>query len=206
MVGNMNELDIRIIDGIIEAEGGAKYTNDPDDRGGPTKYGITLKTLAAWRKEPRTIPGQVEALTEWEAREIYWDRYIKPFAYIVDPCVKNFVVNCAVQHGPGRAKEFITHVMEPYENEKLPTSNQAIVLKHLIQERATFYDDIIRKNPAQRKFKRGWIGRISKDLTMPSPLPQVEMLRLAVIEKCQFLWEHAAQQPFRDLLKIEALK
>ena len=38
----------RIIDGLIVAEGG--YVDHPADRGGPTKYGITRKTLAAWRK------------------------------------------------------------------------------------------------------------------------------------------------------------
>ena len=35
----------KMIDLIIEAEGG--YVNDPNDRGGATKYGITQATLNA---------------------------------------------------------------------------------------------------------------------------------------------------------------
>ena len=35
---------------LIQREGG--YVDDPDDRGGPTKYGITLATLQAWRHTP----------------------------------------------------------------------------------------------------------------------------------------------------------
>ena len=34
-----------LITEIMKAEGWDKYTNDPADRGGPTKWGITLK---AW--------------------------------------------------------------------------------------------------------------------------------------------------------------
>ena len=38
----------KIIDGIIKREGG--YVNNPTDRGGPTKFGITLTTLGVWRE------------------------------------------------------------------------------------------------------------------------------------------------------------
>lgn len=35
-----------IIEGIIHKEGG--YVNHPNDRGGPTKYGVTQKTLSRY--------------------------------------------------------------------------------------------------------------------------------------------------------------
>jgi lysozyme family protein len=59
----------KIIDDIIQAEG-SHYTNASADCGGPTKYGITQQTLAAWRKAP-TSAQNVADLTEAEAREIY---------------------------------------------------------------------------------------------------------------------------------------
>lgn len=65
-----------IISDIIRAEG-SRYTNDPADRGGPTRWGITQATLAEHRGRPVT-PDDVAALTETEAREIYrlmyWER------------------------------------------------------------------------------------------------------------------------------------
>lgn len=64
----------RIIDDILAAEG-SRYTNHPSDRGGPTKYGITLDTLAKWRGAPVTAK-DVRSLKEAEARRIYEHRYI----------------------------------------------------------------------------------------------------------------------------------
>jgi lysozyme family protein len=58
----------QIIDGILKAEGSA-YTDNPLDSGGPTKYGITLKTLQSIRAD--ATAETVKALTEPEARQIY---------------------------------------------------------------------------------------------------------------------------------------
>lgn len=65
-----------IITTIIEAEGGDKYTNDPTDKGGPTKYGITLGALAEWRGHNPITAEDVKNLQEPEARDITYARYI----------------------------------------------------------------------------------------------------------------------------------
>lgn len=65
----------------LDEEGG--YSNRSTDRGGPTRFGITLKTLTAWRqkKDPSVIvtAEDVQNLTEDEATEIakteYWDYF-----------------------------------------------------------------------------------------------------------------------------------
>lgn len=62
---------------IIGHEGG--YTNDPRDRGGPTKYGVILKVLRTWRgydeDDPTITAADVEALTLAEAKKIFRARY-----------------------------------------------------------------------------------------------------------------------------------
>lgn len=59
---------------LMGFEGG--YVNDPKDPGGPTKYGVTLKTLEAWRRKPCTAE-DVKNLGMDEAKQIfkhqYWD-------------------------------------------------------------------------------------------------------------------------------------
>ncbi len=63
----------QIIEQILDEEGAA-YTNDPRDSGGPTKYGITQATLAAWRGHPVTAE-DVQFLMMDEAAKIYRARY-----------------------------------------------------------------------------------------------------------------------------------
>lgn len=64
----------QIIDAVLDIET-EKYTNDPNDAGGPTKWGITLATLEKARGMPTTA-AQVEKLTRAEAFEIYRRRYV----------------------------------------------------------------------------------------------------------------------------------
>lgn len=57
-----------IIEGIIRREGG--YVDHPDDRGGPTNWGITQVVARAWG-----FAGDMRTLTQDQARAIYRDRY-----------------------------------------------------------------------------------------------------------------------------------
>lgn len=59
-----------IIDDVIKAEGGDKYTNDPKDRGGATKWGITQTTAKAYG-----YTGDVKNMTYDQAYKIYLDRF-----------------------------------------------------------------------------------------------------------------------------------
>jgi lysozyme family protein len=98
----------QIIDEILRREGWPKYTNRASDRGGPTKGGITLATLRAWRAaQPYVSAADVEALTEAEVRTIYRHRYvIEPgYAAIADAALRGVVVDCAVLYGTDDAKK-----------------------------------------------------------------------------------------------------
>ena len=59
----------------ILAREGSQYTDHPSDKGGPTKYGITLATLAEYRGG-MVVAADVRNLGELEARKIYESRYI----------------------------------------------------------------------------------------------------------------------------------
>lgn len=91
---------------IGEAPGGGHeggFVNDPRDRGGATNMGVTIGTLAQYRKRPVTV-AEVQALTREEARDLYrtlfWapvrgDELPLPIAYLA--------FDAAVNCGPGRS-------------------------------------------------------------------------------------------------------
>ena len=65
-----------IIDDVLEAEG-SKYTNDPADPGGPTRWGITLKTLRRWRQSGGRRGGHQVTAADVRAREPFHKK--RPF-------------------------------------------------------------------------------------------------------------------------------
>ncbi len=91
---------IEIAQNILKSEGG--YVNDPDDPGGPTKWGVTLKTLQRLRRDitgdGRVDLQDVRALTPEHAIEIFVQEYfyrlkINKLPIILHPSVFDMNVN-----------------------------------------------------------------------------------------------------------------
>jgi lysozyme family protein len=151
----MNAID-DLITRVIEREGG--YVNHPDDRGGPTKYGITQATLSAWRKSPVTAV-QVEALTEGEARAIYRAEYFRGMEAVTDPKVLEFLFDYSVNSGPGRALKALMVVLGA---QALGTVDQATLFWPLICERLDNFLRIVGRDHSQAVFAEGWANRITE--------------------------------------------
>lgn len=142
-----------LIDELLRREGNDKYTNDPKDPGGPTKYGITLKTLAAYRRANVTAQ-DVKDLTEAEAREIYESVYLKPFEeYSPYPDLFDLIVDAAVNHGVGRAKEWLSDINRLTYDE---------LYRAFLRKRVKFYGRIITDRPSNAKFAAGWANRVAE--------------------------------------------
>lgn len=163
----------RIIDELIEREGG--YVNHPSDRGGPTKYGITQKTLAAWRGHPVTAE-DVQNLSEDEARQIYTTEYVsKPgFDKVQDPLLRELLIDCGVNHGPGRAVGWLQlavgatsdGVMGPKSWAAMAEVPARQIYKHVLAARIVFYGRIVNKRRSQADFIEGWNRRAAEFLEM----------------------------------------
>jgi lysozyme family protein len=61
---------------LVDVVEGPKYTDKPNDKGGPTKYGVTLKALSHHRGHPCTAE-DVQNLQRDEALEIARDEYVQ---------------------------------------------------------------------------------------------------------------------------------
>jgi lysozyme family protein len=85
------------IDEIIEREG-EEFTNRPSDRGGPTKYGITQRTLSKYLKRQATIE-DVKNLNRSTARQIYTKLFIEPFNWLPTGKIRKFIEDYAVNSG-----------------------------------------------------------------------------------------------------------
>jgi lysozyme family protein len=101
-----------VIDAVLLSEGWPRYTNDPADHGGPTKGGITLARLSAYRGHPCTA-ADVEALEEPEARALYQKMYVTDWRFdmLDDPWVQWFVVDTGVLQGQETSARMLQSVL-----------------------------------------------------------------------------------------------
>ena len=155
---------------LIQREGG--YVNHPQDRGGPTNYGITLPTLSEWRQRPATLE-DIRSLTVDEARTIYRHRYVEApgFDRIEDGALKALLVDCGVHHGLGRARLWVRTLQKlgglQADGIIGPATLAAIahvgadrVRRELLKLRGHFIAGLLQRNPSQRVFAAGWLNRL----------------------------------------------
>lgn len=173
---------IPTIESIIEdihLREGDDYTNYPSDRGGPTKFGITLRRLMETNAD--ADEETVKALTWADAEKIYTEKYVAEpgFDRIKDPYLMSLVIDCGVQHGVMRATQWLQQLCGVAEDGHLgPISSQAINSKDpkklyydLLGKRVEFYGGLIAHDPQlskahdagiklQAEYALGWARRI----------------------------------------------
>lgn len=151
-------------------EGG--WSNDPDDHGGATKYGITQNTLSRWRKS-FVSERDVRGLSLSEAEEIYaawyWDG--PGISSLPRQEIREAVYDFGVNSGPNRAIKALQRVVGAYPDGVIgPQTIAAVVsaidsdgwryvLDKFCDRRAMFYKSVVRAKPSQVKFLRGWMRR-----------------------------------------------
>jgi lysozyme family protein len=160
--------DDQIIDAIIVREGG--FVNDRVDRGGATKFGITAKTLGAWRGYGHSaLPEEVRQLSVHEAREIYRQQYIvQPgFAAIDDDGLRAQLVDDGVLSGPATAIRSLQAALGltpdgfigPITTAAANRADVATLRRKLAVARALRLARIVQKDTTQARFLVGWLTR-----------------------------------------------
>ena len=142
-----------IILDIIRRES-ERYTNDPLDRGGPTKYGITLATLASWRGKS-VVAEDVKNLTLQEAKDIYMNEYLKPFESASED-IRAQLVDIGVNSGVGTAKTLWQRALGRKNGKSLNTN--------LVIERLKYLSILCQRKPTQTRFLLGWVNRATEFL------------------------------------------
>lgn len=105
-----------IIDGLLEREGEA-FTDDPNDRGHATKWGITQRTLSAFLGRPATVE-EVKALPREGASVIYRKCYVidPGFAGVAElsEVIATELVDTGVNCGQSVAATFLQRILNAF--------------------------------------------------------------------------------------------
>lgn len=168
-------VDADIIEAVVAREGG--YSNRPADRGGPTKFGVTLATLSAWRRRSCTAE-DVKALEVEEAKQILEQVFvIQPgFGAIKDELLRAFVVDAAVNHGPHAPTMWLQQIAGVKQDGAFGRVSAAAInalgsrkaCARFIAERVRFYGRIIAADArndgrdTQADNAGGWLNRAAE--------------------------------------------
>lgn len=140
---------------VWQWEGG--FSNDPDDPGGATNFGITLRT-AIENGMDIDHDGDVDVddirkMTPEAAMVVYKNKYWSPIFNAVPNIPWAVAIagfDAAVNCGPARAKKWVVDAMK--------TDNP---VRAVNESRRTHYLNAIAKNPALAKFRNGWFNRVN---------------------------------------------
>jgi|APTNR8051073442_1049403.scaffolds.fasta_scaffold00075_106 lysozyme family protein len=150
-----------LIELVLKREGG--YVNDPKDRGGETKYGISKR---AFPKE------DIKNLTTSRAKDLYLKHYWLPArCESVPDHLRDIHFDSAVNHGVRMAIKLLQRAAGIKDDglfgPKTVEAATRVSLDAYVRERLAYYERIIANDPSQAKFRRGWVSRTLKFLKRP---------------------------------------
>lgn len=153
---------------ILKWEGG--FVNDPLDKGGATNKGVTLKTFKQFFGQDKTVD-DLKKITDDQWLKIFKAGYWNPFKAdeIWNQSIANICVDWAYNSGAATAIRKVQEVLGvkvdgQFGPKSLQTLNSKVPQKlfnDIKQKRIDFVNNIVKKNPTQAKFLKGWLNRIN---------------------------------------------
>lgn len=145
----------KALDFVLRWEGGK--VEDPKDRGGRTNRGITQLTYNAYRQAKGLEIADVWDATLAETAEIYQKRFWGPSGAENEEWPLSLaLMDFAVHSGPTRAKQKLQEIRTGgVTGLTVQETAEALVAK-----RRLFLQRIVKGNPSQQKFLKGWMNRI----------------------------------------------
>lgn len=161
----------QLIDGLLKREGG--YNDNPADKGGPTNFGITLKTLQNWRGDFTLTANDVRYMEEWEARNIYESLYYKPGKIADIPeSLRDIMLDTCVNFGVPGAWRLVQAALNDQGNgltaDGVPGAKSLVAInacdqqraiKDVVRHRVLYRDQRAVQDGKQVEFLKGWHQR-----------------------------------------------
>lgn len=153
---------------ILKVEG-KEYTDHPLDSGGPTKFGITLKSYRAMNQ--KADEDTIKNLTEYDAKVFYLEQFWKPLQCdrIVDDKLRMILFDQAVNRGVFRVVKSVQTILGIKVDgilggqtiSELNFRNSKELGLKILFDAQKHYVDICKANPTQIVFLNGWLNRIN---------------------------------------------
>jgi len=163
----------KALEHVLEREGG--YVDHPDDRGGPTNFGITIGTLARWRgrivtrDDVKSIP-KSEVVAIYKVR--YWDAcgLDQIESDKIALCIFDQAVNRGVKPAVKQAQMvgedlseialLIDGVLGPRSANAINVVNPTSFCMAYIDASREYYRRLAARVPRQKTFLKGWLNRM----------------------------------------------
>lgn len=154
---------------ILKWEGG--FVDDPLDRGGATNKGITIGTFRHFYGSKATVE-QLKNITDAQWEKILDVGYWRPFKAdaIKNQSIANICVDWAWASGTVTAIRKVQQVLgvkvdgivgEQTLNAINKYPEPMVLFNKIKDARLAFINAIVRNNPSQARFSRGWTRRIN---------------------------------------------
>ncbi len=168
-----------IITDVLKAEGWDSYTNDPADRGGPTKWGITQKAWSEYHGIDAT-EDDIKAITEVQAREFYEKMYVTAPGFDRLPfLIRPLVIDSGVNSGVRAASKWVQRAIGvkqdgwvgPITCQRAMEYNHISLFLRIVSYRCKLYGRLVARDPQlkaaqdagfklQARFASGWNNRV----------------------------------------------
>jgi len=156
-----------ILESVLVWEGHDKITDDENDAGGLTRWGITAKTLGAWKKIPAaeiTI-SHMKNLSKSDAAEIYLSEYYKAtgcnkLGRALALCVFDTAVNLGVPKSARMLQSLVGAKQDGHIGPKtikaVKAADEKKLLLDLMGRRLQYYTT----RPSYKHHGFGWFRRV----------------------------------------------
>lgn len=153
---------------VLKYEGG--FTDHPLDKGGATNKGIIQSEYDAYRKEKKLNCQSVKFISQEEVEYIYFNKYwLKAKCEQMPKKVAVIHFDTSVNTGVKQAAKFLQRSVKVEDDgavgkitlEAVNKLDQEMIITSYLDQRKSFYEYLVEKNPTQKVFLNGWLNRIS---------------------------------------------
>jgi len=160
---------------------GSKFTNDPHDHGGATRYGVIQTTYDTFRKGQGLEVRSVEVITMDEVGAIYQrDYWNKVKGDDLGEPLDLVAFDTAVNMGVGRSARFLQQSLGVSVDgaigsqtlRALAGADRAATVSRFLDLREQFVRAIVARDATQERFLKGWLNRLNdlRSAAAPSAL------------------------------------